>query len=128
MKLKADPEKEHEQLDFCSFEQSTKLKEIGFDWICDHAFDADGNEVNWTTKDFLCWRPTIALALKFVRKRFKIYHNMYIRSWDTNLFGFSVSHSLGFSDITTCDISEDKNDPNYDGVVSFDYDESQFKL
>jgi len=45
---------------FADYETSKMLKELGFDLgITDFskAYDKNGNEVNWTTKHFYCWKP-----------------------------------------------------------------------
>jgi hypothetical protein len=111
------------KLDDVTFEQAQKLKNLGFDWNCGLAFDKDGNEVNWTTKQFYCWKPTVQLALKFIRKRFGINHDIYTRSWDKKVFGYSISFSILSKDLIMCDLSCD-SDKEEDGIVSFDYDEA----
>lgn len=124
MKLKSQPETENEKLDDVTFEQAKGLKDLGFDWNCGSAYDEYGNSVNWTTKRFFCWKPTVALALRFLRKRYGMFHSLYIRSFDKNLFGFSVSHGMIHQDLYNCDFTE-KGDEEEDGIVSFDYDEAE---
>lgn len=124
MKLKPELEIHNEALDDVSFEQAKKLKKLGFDWNCSSAYDKNGNNLNWTTKDFYCWKPTIQLALRFMRKRYGIFHNKYTRSWGDKTFGFSISHSVLHEDIIMCDLST-KNDKEDDGIISFDFDEAE---
>ena len=113
-----------EKLNDVTFEQAQKLKTLGFDWNCGCAYDIEGNDVNWTTKQFNCWKPTIALALKFVRYKYGLFYSIYVRSWSKNKFGFSVSHAIADLDLIHCDLME-KGDDNEDGIVSFDYEESE---
>lgn len=133
MKTKPDPEKTisfggekimNEKLDDVTFEQAQKLQKLGFDWMCGAAYDKNGNDVNWTTKHFFCWRPTVQLALKFLRKRFQIGHTINARSWSKNLLGYDVCHSIPYLNIPFCDFTEE-GDEDEDGIVSFDFDEAE---
>jgi hypothetical protein len=76
-----------QQLQFVSFEQAKKLKELGFNWKCNaHYFD-DGdldleqNDFDWNSQPYwdgkaytliLFSAPTVALALKWFRDVKKI--------------------------------------------------------
>lgn len=74
------------QLPLCDFEQSVKLKELGFNWECDNAFisgeilkPVTGGLQNWNVhNDILYSRPTIALAIMWIRevKGLHLYVNM----------------------------------------------------
>lgn len=124
MKQRPDSEKENEKLNDVTFEQATGLHRLGFDWNCGFAFDKDGNDVNWTTKQFYCWKPTIELALRFMRKRYGMYHQMYIRSWSKEVqFGFSISHAMESIDCMGISLQEE-SDNTEDNIVSFDFDEA----
>jgi hypothetical protein len=86
--------------------------------------DKDGNDVNWTTKQFHCWKPTVALALKFIRKRFQIQHHINDRHWNAETIGFGVWFSFTHLDCIAISLMEN-TDENEDGVISFDYDEAE---
>lgn len=124
MKRIPDKEQRYEQLDVVTFSQAQKLKDLGFDWDCGFAYNIAGEEVDWNAHDFYCWRPTVQLALRFMRKRHGVYHTVYVRSWDENLFGFGISHSIASIDIIDSDLSE-QTDEQEDGITSFDYDEAE---
>lgn len=84
----------NENLPEVTFEQANRLRTIGFDWNCDKAFDENGEEVNWTTKQFYCWKPTIALAFKFFKDRFGIIPSFHGRHMGENGVAYSVAYIL----------------------------------
>ncbi len=64
---------------YCNFKQSEKLRQLGYDVYdeiyldINKAYDKHGNDINWTTKHFYCWKPPISLALQYIRNYHKIY-------------------------------------------------------
>lgn len=62
--------------DFANFEISKLLKQKGFDIICDYAYNNKGGyfEVDRSNFDEVyCFRPSLALAMKWFRERFNIH-------------------------------------------------------
>ena len=61
---------------FVDYEISKMLKELGFDLgITDvsKAYDKNGDEVNWTTKHFYCWKPLWQQVEEWLWDKHKIY-------------------------------------------------------
>lgn len=57
-------------------EQLKKLKFDGDDLIkegTDIAYDKNGKQVNWTTKHFHCWKPSLEYACRFLREDYDVH-------------------------------------------------------
>lgn len=115
--------KYEEKLDEVSLEQAEKLKKIGFNWVCEKYYDKDGIECNLRRKEFGCWKPTIALALKFITKKFGVSHNVYSRDLGGDGIGFSINFTLKKLGIAYADLSAYSKLEDEDGVITFDRDE-----
>lgn len=122
-----------EKLTEVNFSQAKRLKRIGFDWQCDKAFGVNRREVNWTTKQFYCWKPTIALAYKFFRKKYGIAPSFYGRSWINGKIAYSIGYMLVYSECPSADLTQYLSSyyEENDGIVSkrgsaeADYDEAE---
>ena len=88
--------------DFVSFELAKKLKEKGFDWRVDYAYDNDGECKYIITEydvDYIP-APTISQVLKWLRKEKKIHirPSVYHIGWDfdiTTTEGERIYDSIG---------------------------------
>lgn len=64
---------------YVTLEQALKLKKLKFDGDDlvregnAKAYGKNGSEVNWTTKLFHCWKPSLDYACKFLRERYDIH-------------------------------------------------------
>ena len=120
--------KYEEKLMEVNFEQAKNLKVLGFDWNCGNAYNEHGKEVNWTTKQFNCWKPTVALALKFMRDKYGIALTVSSRNWGEkgeDDVRYSVWHCLKFIGSVGTDLSEFAKHKDNDGILSDDYDEAE---
>lgn len=109
------------QLEYVSFVQGKLLSKLGFapnlndcpkafstdgkqvnwkdvEFFYPKAFSTDGKEVNWKDVDFFYWRPTLALALKWIRDRHHIYVETYLDQTSTPKFCAKVIRWHDFMD------------------------------
>ncbi|MCL2596236.1 MAG: hypothetical protein FWD66_00945 [Paludibacter sp.] len=76
----------NKQLQLCSYEQSKRLKALGFDWKCDWFYNLDRIKIpekislNWNGNCYSVGKtsaPTVALALKWCRDEKGIFNCVY---------------------------------------------------
>ena len=102
----------NKELQLCSYEQSKRLKNLGFDWIVFHTFDENDNPVftgsqeNYNSYGF-CGRvscPTVALALKWIRN-VKGIHDVHIKYNSAGLCIFFIGVQI-YAHFSTFEIAE----------------------
>lgn len=67
--------------DFVSFETAKQLKEKGFDVECDYAYNNKGDffKIDKAEQESIfCYMPTIQLAAKWLREKYRIYIENHI--------------------------------------------------
>lgn len=141
--------KKENELNKVTLSQAKKLKALDFDWPVSDAFLKLSSEKKYSPisrvggfnfngmdhyyddidKDGMAdavSAPPVVLALKFIRKKFGIFHYMSTRSWsDKQPFAWSIGHSLLPVELPWCDLSDGADDKN-DGAI-FDYEEAESK-
>ncbi|MEK6880697.1 MAG: hypothetical protein AABY22_13855 [Nanoarchaeota archaeon] len=76
---------------FVDCETSKMLKELEFDLeITDvlGAYDKNGNDVNWTTKHFYCWKPLLQQVEQWIFDKHKIH--ISVNRWITGTFDYMI--------------------------------------
>ena len=66
--------------DYISFEAAKLLKEKGFDVPCVYVYRHDHSEDIWDTdkEDIACQKPTLQMAMKWLREVHKLHIEVYI--------------------------------------------------
>lgn len=111
------------QLQLINFSQAKALKDAGFDWECETAFldrhgditPVSGGIQNWNMhNDVLYSRPTVALALKWLREKkgLHVYVSGFVELWYFKLrhtdisIRFNAGVIMQSSTFTTHDLAE----------------------
>lgn len=78
--------------DYVSFETAKLLKEKKFDEPCIYVYCHDGSEDIWDAdkEDVACQKPTLQMAMKWLRKVHGIYPDIAVEELDDNTTFFRV--------------------------------------
>ncbi len=88
-------------IDYVTLAQGEALHKLEFEPDLSEyqkAYGKNGEEVNWTTKDFHCWKPTVSTALKWIRDNYSIYIEVFLDRTSYPKFCTAIWKWLDISD------------------------------